>query len=152
MTRTKKIGLHTVPTPPEHPAVAAARRAGVPVILCGLCGDTVDELCDRGMDQALAVEKVSRAPSTAAKSSYLELCQNLFWYPAVIANFVGAAVQACATCAELQMHWLGLLTPHTEGNVSGGLETKPPATRAEEEEMEHGIDVAVESFEDEILA
>jgi hypothetical protein len=153
MTRTKKSGLHTVPTPPEHPAVAAARKAGTPVILCGLCGDTVPELCDRGMNPGHAIEPASlRTPVVGAKSSYMDVCKNMLWYPAVLANFVGAAVQAYATCFELQMHWLGMLTPHTEGEVSGELETKPPATMAEKEEMEHGIDVAVESFEDEILA
>jgi hypothetical protein len=157
MTRKSKSAIHAVPPVVEHPAVTKARKAGAPVILCGLCGDTVNELCDRGtstgMDKALALEKASPASALSLmSSSYLDMWKNLFWYPAALSSFWGAMAQAYETCSELQMHWLGLLTPHTEGEVAGELETTAPTTKKEEEEMEHGIDVAVENFEDEILA
>lgn len=152
MTRKSQSGIHAVPTAAEHPAVTAARKAGAPVILCGLCGDTVPEMCDRGTGKTHAIEKASPASAVSLYSSYLDTCKNLFWYPAALSSFWGAMAQAYETCFELQMHWLGLLTPHTEGEVSGELETTAPTTKQEEEEMEHGIDVAVEQFEDEILA
>jgi len=136
----------------QHPAVAAARKAGVPVILCGLCGDSVDDMCERATAQALQMEKAALDTALCADSFYLDMWKNLFSYPAAISSFWGAMTQGWEACLELQMHWLGLLTPHTEGEVGGTLETMPPATKREEEEMEKGIDTAVEAFEEEILA
>jgi hypothetical protein len=153
MTRKNKPGIHAVPPAAEHPALIAARKAGAPVILCGLCGDTVSEMCDRGADKALGIEKASPASAVSLlNSSYLDMWKNLLWYPAALSSYWGAMAQAYETCFELQMHWLGLLTPHVEGEVAGALETTAPKTKKEKEEMEHGIDVALGQFEDEILA
>jgi hypothetical protein len=136
----------------QHPAAVAARKSGAPVILCGLCGDTVDALCERGAEQALEMEKTSLNTALCANSFYLDAWKNLFTFPAAISSFWGAMAQAYATCFELQMQWLGLSAPHEEGVVGGELETLAPTTKEEQEEMEKGIDTAVEAFEEEILA
>lgn len=138
--------------PTEHPAVTAARKAGAPVVICGLCGEPMNALCNLGAEQALGLEKASLDTALCANSFYLDMWKNLFSYPAAVGNFWGAMAQAYATCFELQMQWLGLMAPHEEGVVGGKLETMAPATKAEQEEMERGIDTAVEAFEEEVLA
>ena len=123
--------------------------------------DYPDKIRDRnglGVAQAVDLAKTACASALCMNSCAMDICRHFFWYPLGLEYWFEAANRAFATSMDLGNQLLGL-PPSAEATSCACIKHNPDPTPEElaemEEEieaMEHGMDVAVEAFEEEILA
>jgi hypothetical protein len=92
--------------------------------------------------EAIALEEASLGTAVCMNSCAMEIWKNAFWTLG-LGTWFKAEGQAVASCLDLEMRCLGLLTPGAR---------RKPAAKATKEEVERGIDMVVDAFDNEILA
>ena len=111
-----------------------------------------------GMTQAAEFAKTACSTAVCLNSCLMDVCRHFFWYPFGLEFWFEGQNRAFATWMNLGTQLLGLQAPHGERTPApvdqSGLTPEELAAEIEEEieEMEEGMDVAVEAFEEEILA
>jgi hypothetical protein len=110
-----------------------------------------------GATPAVELAKNACATAVCMNSCAMDVCKHFFWYPFGLEYWFEGANRAFATGMDLGAQLLGLEPPPKTTPVPKdqfGLTPEEIEEEAAEEiaEMEHGMDVAVEAFEEEILA
>ena len=103
-----------------------------------------------GMTQALEFAKSACSTAVCLNSALMDFYRHFFWYPLGLEYWFEGQNQAFAQWMELGTQWMGVFSPQTE-RTSAHVVRRPRNWR-EKEDMEEGMDVAVEAFEEEILA
>ena len=110
----------------------------------------LQNLYGAGMTQALEFATSACTTAVRLNSALMDFYRQFFWYPFGLDFWFQGPNQAFANWMQLGTQWLGAFTPQTESAPARVL--RSPRSRQEKAEMEEGMDVAVEAFEEEILA
>ena len=108
-----------------------------------------------GLTQAAEVAKCACSTAVCLNSCLMDVYRHFFWYPFGLEYWFDAQKDAFAKWMDLSSQCLCGFSPQDDSAVGREVrrrESTPPRSRREEEEMEDGMDVAVEAFEEEILA
>jgi hypothetical protein len=124
-----------------------------------------------GMPQAVEFAKSACSTAVCLNSCLMDFYRHFFWYPLGLEYWFEGQSRAFATMMDLGTQCLCMQAPHASSTPAPCAYCHPGMTdkefakemgmtdkefakeQAEEtEEMEHGMDVAVEAFEEEILA
>lgn len=105
-----------------------------------------------GLTQAVELAKAGLETSICLNSCLADVCRHFLWYTPGFGYWYDAGNKAFAEWVEMYAHLLNQMLP-----ASGNAQNRPgdptrQETEEEFEEIESGIDIAVEAFEDEILA
>ena len=117
--------------------------------------ENLQNLYGMGLTQAAAFTKSALATSVCMNSCLMDFYRHFFWFPMGLEYWFEAQKDAFAKWMDLGSQCLCGFSPQEDSKVGREVrrrESTPPRNRHEEEEMEEGIDVAVEAFEEEILA
>ena len=118
--------------------------------------ENVQNLYGLGMTQAVELTKSAFSSAVCMNSCLMDFYRHFFWYPMGLEYWFEAQKEGFAKMMDWGTQSLGAFTPQAEESAAArGVRHErraAPRTRQAEAEMEDGIDVAVEAFEDEILA
>lgn len=132
---------HFVRHPAEH-LLRHRAAAGQNQALTTALPSALQRLSALQVTQMIEYEKAMFASTMCMNSCVMDIYKHLFWLPIGFGNVFEAGNQAVASCLDLEMLWLGGGVPKVI--ASGSHEPT-------EEEMD-GLDIAVEAFDNEILA
>lgn len=117
--------------------------------------ESLQNLYGMGMTQAVEFAKSACSSTVCLNSCLMDVYRHFFWYPLGLEYWFDAQSNAFAKCMDFWSQCLCGCSPQDDSRVAREVyrrESTPPRTRQEEEEMENGMDIAVEAFEEEILA
>src|SRR6266496_5163272 len=117
--------------------------------------DNIQDLYGAGMTQAFELAKSSFSTAVCMNSCLMDFYRHFFWYPLGMEYWFEAQKEAFAKWMELGAQSLGIFAPQVESRPGRDLSTervprRAPA-KAESKDIEEGIDVVVDAFDDEIL-
>ena len=112
--------------------------------------EDIQDLYGAGIAQAVEFATSAYTNAVRMNSAMLDFYRHFFWYPFGLEFWFEGQNQSFAKWMELGTQWLGAFTPQA-GSAPVRV-VREPRSRQEKAEMEDGMDVAVEAFEDEILA
>ena len=111
--------------------------------------DEIPNLYLLGLTQAVELAKAGLETSICLNSCLADVCRHFFWYTPGLGYWFDAGNKAFAEWVEMYAHLLGQMVPQADDAPQGRFGSPADPTP---EKIEAGIDVAVEAFEDEILA
>ena len=114
--------------------------------------ENIQNLYGLGMTQAAELAKSAFSSAVCMNSCLMDFYRHFFWYPMGLEYWFEAQSEAFAKCMQWGTQCLCGFAPQAESTSASGDRRCRPRTRREEAEMEEGMDVAVEAFEEEILA
>lgn len=117
--------------------------------------ENVQNLYGLGMTQAVEFAKSAFSTAVCMNSCLMDFYRHFFWYPTGLEYWFDAQKEAFAKWMDWGSQCLCGSAPQDDSAVGRKVrrrESTAPKSRREAEEMEDGIDTAVEAFEDEILA
>jgi len=133
--------------------------------------DNIQKASGLGVAPAVDLAKTACATAVCMNSCAMDMCRHFFWYPFGLEYWFEAANRTFATSMDLVTQCFCMQAPHAPSTPALCAYCHPGMTdkefakemgmtdkefaeeQAEEtEEMEHGMDVALEAFEEEILA
>jgi hypothetical protein len=128
---------------PAHHAplfLGAAQHGSTPD--AGFTADFQD-LYGLAMDQAVGLEKASLAAVACLSSCAIDIYKNESWLSPALGKLFDEAFQALATCIELQLSCLALLTPHALSQASTEASHFVSQATPTPDELAHCMDIAM---------
>jgi hypothetical protein len=109
-----------------------------------------------GMTQAIELSKSAFSTAVCLNSCLMDFYRHFFWYPMGLEYWFEAQKEAFAKWMELGTQSFGIFAPQVESRPGRDpraerVPRQAPA-KAESKDIEEGIDVVVDAFDDEILA
>ncbi len=102
-----------------------------------------------GMTQAIELSKSAFSTAVCLNSCLMDVYRHFFWYPMGLEYWFEAQKEAYAKMMDLGAQCLsGFAPPSRRESTRSAQRHRPTASK----DIEEGMDVAVEAFEDEILA
>lgn len=101
-------------------------------------GNEFQDLCSRGFDQALGIEKASFSALVGLSTCANHIYRNGVWFTPLLGNMFDTAAEAVVFCMELQMYWLTLMAPLAFAPAAVAGNAQPAA-----EVLAHSMDIAI---------
>jgi hypothetical protein len=117
--------------------------------------ENIQNLYGLGMTQAIELSKSAFSTAVCMNSCLMDFYRHFFWYPMGMEYWFEAQKEGFAKMMDWGTQCLGFAGYQGESEPTHGVRHErraAPRTRQEQAEMEDGMDVAVEAFEEEILA